>query len=118
MEIFTIFAPEIKRVMKEKKLLERLYQLRTERQIPSQDLAKALGVEPPMYSRMERGSRNIKVEHLKKIAEFYQVDCDKLHALWVADKLSEFAQGLPQEVFEQAISILNRERDKDNGERQ
>ncbi|KXB33689.1 DNA-binding helix-turn-helix protein [Bacteroidales bacterium KA00251] len=118
MEIFAIFVPEIKRVMREKKLLERLYKLRTERQIPSQELARILGVEPPMYSRMERGSRNIKVEHLKKIAEFYHVDCDELHALWVADKLSEFAQGLPQEVFEQAISILNRERDKDNGEGQ
>ena len=118
LEIFTIFVPEIKSVMREKKLLERLYQLRTERQIPSQDLAKILGVEPPMYSRMERGSRNIKVEHLKKIAEFYHVDCDELHVLWVADKLSEFAQGLPQEVFEQAISILNRERDKDDGEGQ
>lgn len=92
--------------MREKKLLERLYQLRTERQILFQDLARALGVELPMYSRMERGSRNIKVELLKKIAEFYQVDCDELHALWVVDKLSEFAQGLPQEVFEQAISIL------------
>lgn len=118
LEIFAIFAPEIKSVMREKKLLERLHQLRTERQIPSQDLARILGVEPPMYSRMERGSRNIKMEHLKKIAEFYQVDCDELHALWVADKLSEFAQGLPQEVFEQAISILNRERDKDNGEKE
>ena len=118
MEIFTIFVPEIKRVMSEKKLLERLYQLRTERQILSQDLAKALGVEPPMYSRMERGSRNIRVEHLKKIAEFYNVDCDELHALWVADKLSEFAQGLPQKVFKQAISILNSERDIDNGEGQ
>ena len=115
LEIFAIFVAQIKSVTREKKLLERLYQLRTERQIPSQDLAKALGVEPPMYSRMERGSRNIKMEHLKKIAEFYHVDCDALHALWVADKLREFAQGLPQEVFEQAISILNRERDKDNG---
>lgn len=103
--------------MKEKKLLERLYQLRTERQIPSQDLAKALGVEPPMYSRMERGSRNIRVEHLKKIAEFYHVDCDELHALWVADKFNEFAQGLPQKVFEQAMSILNHDRSKSNGEK-
>ncbi len=118
MEIFAIFAPEIKKVMREKKLLYRLYQLRTERQIPSQDLSKALGRVPPMCSRMERGARNIKMEHLEKIAEFYQVYCDELHTLWVADKLSEFAQGLPQEVFEQAISILNRERDKDNGEGQ
>lgn len=96
--------------MREKKLPERLYQLRTERCIPSQDLAKSLGVEPPMYSRMERGTRNIKIEHLQKIAEFYQIDCNELHSLWVADKLCEFTQDLPDEVLEQAISIVNAER--------
>ena len=102
--------------MREKKLLRHLYQLRIERQIPSQDIARTLGVEPSMYSRMERGTRNIRVEHLKKIAEFYQVDCDELHTLWVADQLSEITQGIPQKVFEQAMLILNRDRDKDNGE--
>lgn len=96
---------------KEKKLPERLYQLRTERRIPSQDLAKALGVEPPMYSRMERGTRNMKMEYLPKIAEFYQIDCNELHALWVADKLSEFTQGMRDEVLEQAISIVLKEDD-------
>ncbi len=104
--------------MREKKLLRHLYQLRIERQIPSQDIARTLGVEPSMYSRMERGTRNIRVEHLKKIAEFYQVDCDELHALWIADQLSEITQGISQKVFEQAMSILNRDRDKDNGEEQ
>lgn len=97
--------------MREKKLLGRLYQLRTERHIASLELAKLLGVEPPMYSRMERGTRNIKFEHLQKIAEFYQTDCDELHALWLADKLSELTQDLPDEILEQAILIL---KDKNN----
>lgn len=69
-----------------------------------------------MYSRMERGTRNIKEEHLRKIAEFYHVDCDELHALWVADKFCKLAQGMPHKVLEQAISILNHEWEQDNGE--
>lgn len=95
---------------KQSRLSDRLYQLRTERRIPSQDVAKALGVEPPMYSRIERGTRNIKIEHLKKIAEFYQIDCNELHSLWVADKLAEVTQDMPDEVLEQAVAILNTER--------
>lgn len=100
--------------MREKKLPERLYQLRTERRIPSQDLARALGVEPPMYSRMERGTRNVKIEHLQKIAEFYQIDYNELHSPWVADKLSEFTQDMPDEVLEQAALIVNKERGINN----
>lgn len=115
-EIITTFVLQINRAMREQKLQERLLQLRTERQIPSQDLAKALGVEPPMYSRMERGSRSIKEEHLRKIADFYQVDCDELHALWIADKFCKLAQGMPHKVLGQAISILNHEWELDNGE--
>ena len=96
---------------KQSRLSDRLYQLRTERRIPSQDVAKALGVEPPMYSRIERGTRNIKIEHLKKIAEFYQIDCNELHSLWVADKLAEVTQDMPDEVLEeQAVAIVNTER--------
>ena len=116
LEIITTFVLQINRVVREKKLQERLLRLRTERQIPSQDLAKALGVEPPMYSRMERGTRNIKEEHLRKIADFYQVDCDELHALWIADKFCKLAQGMPHKVLGQAISILNHEWELDNGE--
>ncbi|MBR8769880.1 helix-turn-helix domain-containing protein [Porphyromonas levii] len=95
---------------KQSRLSDRLYQLRTERRIPSQDVAKALGVEPPMYSRMERGTRNIKIEHLQKIAEFYQINCTELHSLWVADKLAEFTQDMPDEVLEQAVAIVSIER--------
>lgn len=95
---------------KQSRLSDRLYQLRTERRIPSQDVAKALGVEPPMYSRIERGTRNIKIEHLKKIAEFYQIDCNELHSLWVADKLAEVTQDMPDEVIEQAVAIVTTER--------
>ena len=87
-------------MIKQTKLSERLYQLRTERRIPSQELAKILGVEPPMYIKIERGTRNVKIEYLQKIADFYQIDYNELHSLWAADKLNEVAQELPNEVFE------------------
>lgn len=56
------------------KLSEKLYQLRTERYISFQKLAMLLSVDPPMYSKIERRTRNVKIEHLQKIADFYQIE--------------------------------------------
>ena len=39
------------------------------------------------------------MEHLQEIAEFNQIDCNEVHSLWVADKLSEFTQDMLDEVL-------------------
>ena len=88
------------------KLADKLYLLRAERRLQSKDVASVIGVEPPMYSRIEKGERNIKPEQLQKLAEFYQIDIEELHALWLADKV---ATGMPAEVTKKAISIVNKE---------
>lgn len=97
------------------KLSEKLYQLRTERYISSQKLAMLLSVDPPMYSKIERRTRNVKIEHLQKIADFYQIEYNELHSLWAANKLNEVALKLPNEVFEQALTIISHNREGKNG---
>ena len=91
------------------KLADKLYLLRAERRLQSKDVASVIGVEPPMYSRIEKGERNIKPEQLQKLAEFYHIDIEELHALWLADKVCEVAIGMPAEVTKKAISIVNHE---------
>ena len=91
------------------KLADKLYLLRAERRLQSKDIAAVIGVEPPTYSRIEKGERNIKPEQLQKLADFYHVDIQELHALWLADKVSEVATGMTTEVTKKAISILNKE---------
>lgn len=91
------------------KLADKLYLLRAERRLQSKDVAAIIGVEPPMYSRIEKGDRKIKPEQLDKLAEFYQADIEELHALWLADKVCEVANGVPSEITKKALSIVKKE---------
>lgn len=88
------------------KLAEKIYQLRVLRRIQCKDVAAFIGVEPPMYSRIERGERRLKPEQLDKIAEFYDIDVEELHALQLADKIQQVADGVSTKITKKAISIL------------
>lgn len=48
------------------------------------DLAAAIGVDVPMYSRYEHGERRPKREQVVKLARLLKVDADELVALWLA----------------------------------
>ncbi|MFJ1434507.1 helix-turn-helix domain-containing protein [Capnocytophaga canimorsus] len=103
-------------MIKQTKLSERLYKLRTEKRIPSQDVAKILGVAPPMYSKMERGNRNIKLDYLPILASLYQIECKELQSLWIVDKITELMQMFSKEAVDSALSIVTNERGDDNEE--
>ena len=40
------------------------------------DVAKLLGIQQTVYSRYERGFQNVPIEHLLKLADFYNVSTD------------------------------------------
>ncbi len=67
------------------RFLDRLKQLREERNIPQRKLAYLLNIDTPMYSRLERGERKVKREQVVALANFY--NDDSLLALWAADKI-------------------------------
>lgn len=56
--------------------LKRLRELREDHDLKQTDIAKLLGIHQPVYSRYERGYQNIPLEHLVKLADFYQVSLD------------------------------------------
>lgn len=55
--------------------------------LAQKELAEALSVDVPMYSRYERGQRTMKEEHIPTIASKLNVDVNELRKLWVADKV-------------------------------
>lgn len=55
--------------------------------LAQKELAEALSVDVPMYSRYERGQRPIKQEHLPIIALKLNVDSAELRKIWIADKV-------------------------------
>ena len=54
----------------------RLKDLREDHDLKQVDIAEHLGIKQTVYSRYERGFQTIPVEHLIKLADYYNVSVD------------------------------------------
>jgi len=86
-----LFANKIKQLREEKELLQR-------------QLAAALEIDTPMYSKIERGDRRAKREQIPIIAEILQMNEKELLTLWLADKIVEVIEN-EKETATQALKI-------------
>lgn len=66
---------------------ERIKQLREDSKLPQKDIAEVLGIDIPMYSRIERGQRKAKKEYLPILSSLFKVSENELNQLWLADKV-------------------------------
>jgi len=71
-----LFANKIRRLRIEQKLLQR-------------QLAAALEIDTPMYSKIERGERPAKRTQVIALAQLLSTDETELLTLWLADKVIE-----------------------------
>ncbi|MDE6088395.1 MAG: helix-turn-helix domain-containing protein [Oscillospiraceae bacterium] len=56
--------------------LQRLRDLREDKDLQQADIAKLLRTTQPQYSRYETGERELPVRHLVTLANFYKVSTD------------------------------------------
>jgi len=56
--------------------LQRLRDLREDKDLTQTEVAAYLGIQQTVYSRYERGFQTIPPEHLLKLADFYSVSTD------------------------------------------
>ena len=54
----------------------RLRDLREDHDKTQQEIAEILGTSQTMYARYERGTNELPIRHLIKLADFYQVSTD------------------------------------------
>lgn len=54
----------------------RLKDLREDHDLKQIDIAEYLGIKQTVYSRYERGYQTIPIEHLIKLADYYNVSTD------------------------------------------
>jgi transcriptional regulator with XRE-family HTH domain len=66
-------------------------------------LAPLLDMDTAQLSKIERGEKTAKREHVLALAQLYSIDPDKLIALWLADQVAHLVESEPQ--AEQAIKI-------------
>ena len=65
---------------------EKIKQLRISSGKLQKDLAKAIGVDVPAYSRYEHGERRPKREQVLRLARIFKTDPDELVAAWLAEE--------------------------------
>ena len=87
-------------------LSDRLYELRTKKRMQQKVLADAIGVDAPVYSRIEKGDRKPRIEQLETLAKLLEVETEELHSLWIADKFVEVADDAPKETTKRAINLV------------
>lgn len=55
---------------------KRLRDLREDRDMTQEDIARILGTSQTMYARYERGASELPIRHLLTLADFYKVSTD------------------------------------------
>jgi transcriptional regulator with XRE-family HTH domain len=84
----------------------KIRQLREEQGLLQRQLAAALEIDTPMYSKIERGDRRAKRSQVILLAEILHVDKDELLTIWLADKILD-AIADEQDYALSAINIVD-----------
>ena len=84
---------------------EKIKQLREEKQMPQRQIAAALEIDTPMYSKIERGGRLAKRKQITVIAQLLKTDENMLVTLWLADKIIA-AIGEDKEFAGKALRVV------------
>lgn len=90
-------------------LLARIKQLRDELDVQQRQIADAIGVDAPMYSRIERGIRPFRDEYIAPIAGILHVEEEELRSLWTADKIINVTKDESLLVAQRALRLVNSE---------
>ena len=87
-----LFANKIRRLREDQQLLQR-------------QLAAALEIDTPMYSKIERGDRPAKRTQVIALAKLLSTDETELLVLWLADKVTEVLED-EKELAGKALEIV------------
>ena len=85
----------------------RIKELREEQGLLQRQLAAVLGVDVPMFSKIESGDRRAKREHVIILAQELNADVQELLSLWLADKIID-AINDDNEVCGNALNVVRK----------
>lgn len=83
---------------------DKIRQLREEKQFLQRQLASALEIDTPMYSKIERGDRPAKREQVITLAKILTTNETELLILWLADKILGEVEA-EKELADKALKI-------------
>ena len=86
----------------------KIKELREARGLLQRQLAVALGVDVPMFSKIERGDRRAKREHIIILAQQLNASEEELLSLWLADKIIDAIDN-DSKVGLSALNVVHKE---------
>ncbi len=87
---------------------QKIKELREEKGFVQRQLATVIEVDTPMYSKIERGKRKAKREHVKLIAQKLNVNEKELLTIWLADKVLDVVNN-EKEIKNEVIKYVQNE---------
>ncbi len=84
---------------------QRIKKARIEKGLLQKELAIALNVDIPMYSRIERGDRLAKREQVIHLSDILDIEREELLSLWIADRVNAVI-GDDKNVADKALKII------------
>ena len=86
----------------------KIKELREGQGLLQRQLAVALGVDVPMFSKIERGDRRAKRKHVVILAQQLNVSEEELLSLWLADKIIDAIDN-DSNVGLSALNVVHKE---------
>jgi transcriptional regulator with XRE-family HTH domain len=80
---------------------------REEQEMLLRHLSAQLDMDTAMLSKIERGEKVAKKEHVKQLANIFKLDFNELMALWLADKVFLLVENEEQAL--QALKVAEKE---------
>ena len=95
---------------------EHIKQLREQNQLLQRQLANALEVDSAMLSKIERGERRAKREHIPILASLLKTNEKELFTIWLADQVYDLIkeEENPTEILKVAEQEVNNYNNKTN----
>lgn len=82
---------------------DRIYMMRASKRLQQKELASAIGVDAPTYSRIEKGQRTPNDAQIELLARILEVDSCELKSLVIADRIHNAIGGFPVEETKLAL---------------
>lgn len=84
---------------------QRIKDARIKNGLLQKELAMALNIDIPMYSRIECGDRLAKREQVIHLSAILNIECEELLSLWIADRVNA-AIGEDKNIAEKVLKII------------
>ncbi len=84
---------------------KKIKELRLEQDMVQRQLAAALEIDTPMFSKIERGARPAKRSQVTILANMLHVDEEELLTIWLADKMLSVSEKEDRELKQKALNV-------------